>query len=46
MDASVTIDTTEYFIPNMDDNQGIIAREVGTHRAHIVTGAVQINSVK
>ena len=46
MDASVTIDTTEYFILNMDDNQGIIAREVGTHRAHIVTDAIQINSVK
>ena len=46
MDASITIGTTEYFVPNMNDNQGIIAREVGTHRAHIVTGAVQINSVK
>lgn len=46
MDASITIGTTEYFVPNMNDNQGIIAREVGTHRAHIVTNAVQINSVK
>ena len=46
MDASVTIDTTEYFIPNMDDNQGIIAREVGTHKAYTVTDAIQINSVK
>ena len=46
MDASITIGTTEYFVPNMNDNQGIIAREVGTHRAHIVTDATQINSVK
>ena len=46
MDASVTIDTTEYFIPNINDNQGIIAREVGTHKAYTVTDAVQINSVK
>ena len=46
MDASVTIDTTEYFILNMDDNQGIIAREVGTHKAYTVTDAIQINSVK
>lgn len=46
MDASITIGTTEYFIPNMNDNQGIIAREVGTHRAYIVTDATQINSVK
>ena len=46
MDESITIDTTEYFVPNMNDNQGIIAREVGTHRAHIVTDATQINSVK
>lgn len=46
MDESITIGTTEYFVPNMNDNQGIIAREVGTHRAHIVTDATQINSVK
>lgn len=46
MDASITIGTTEYFVPNMNDNQGIIAREVGTHRAHIVTYAAQIDSVK
>ena len=46
MDASITIGTTEYFIPNMNDTQSIIAREVGTHKAHIVTDAVQINSVK
>ena len=46
MDASITIGTTEYFVPNMNDNQGIIAREVGTHRANIVTDAVQINSIK
>lgn len=46
MDASITIGTTEYFVPNMNDNQGIIAREVGTHRAHIVIDATQINSVK
>ena len=46
MDASVTIDTTEYFIPNINNNQGIIAREVGTHKAYIVTDAIQINSVK
>lgn len=46
MDASITIGTTEYFVPNMNDNQGIIAREVGTHRAHIVTDATQIASVK
>ena len=46
MDASVTIDTTEYFIPNINNNQGIIAREVGTHKAYTVTDAIQINSVK
>ena len=46
MDASITIGTTEYFVPNMNDNQGIIAREVGTHRAYIVTDAAQIDSVK
>ena len=46
MDASITIGTTEYFIPNMNYTQSIIAREVGTHKAHIVTDAVQINSVK
>lgn len=46
MDASIAIGTTEYFIPNMNDTQSIIAREVGTHKAHIVTDAVQINSVK
>lgn len=46
MDASITIGTTEYFVPNMNDNQGIIAREVGTHRAHIVTDTTQIDSVK
>ena len=46
MDASITIGTTEYFIPNMNDNQSIIAREVGTHRAHIVTDTAQIDSVK
>ena len=46
MDASITIGTTEYFVPNMNDNQSIIAREVGTHRAHIVTDAAQIDSVK
>lgn len=46
MDAPITIGTTEYFIPNMNDNQGIIAREAGTHRAHIVTDTAQIDSVK
>ena len=46
MDASITIGTTEYFVSNMNDNQGIIAREVGTHRAHIVTDTTQIDSVK
>ena len=46
MDASITIDTTEYFIPNMNDTQSIIAREVGTHRAYTVTDAAQINTVK
>lgn len=46
MDASITIGTTEYFIPNMNDIQSIIAREVGTHRAHTVTDATQIASVK
>lgn len=46
MDASITVDTTEYFIPNMNDTQSIIAREVGTHKAYTVTDAVQINSVK
>lgn len=45
MEASITIGTTEYFVPNMNDTQ-IIAREVGNHEAHIVTDAVQINSVK
>lgn len=46
MDASITIGTTEYFVPNMNDNQSIIAREVGTHKAHIVTDTTQIDSVK
>lgn len=46
MEASITIGTTEYFIPNMNDTQSIIAREVGNHRAYTVTDAVQINSVK
>lgn len=46
IDASITIGTTEYFIPNINDTQSIIAREHGTHKAHIVTDAVQINSVK
>lgn len=46
MDASITIGTTEYFVPNMNDNQGIIAREVGTHKAYTVTDATQINTVK
>ena len=46
MDTSIIIGTTEYFIPNMNNNQGIIAREVGTHRAYTVTDATQINSVK
>lgn len=46
MDVSITIGTTEYFVPNMNDTQSIIAREVGTHKAHIVTDVVQINSVK
>ena len=46
MDASITIGTTEYFIPNINDIQSIIAREVGTHKAYTVTDAVQINTVK
>ena len=46
IDASITIGTTEYFIPNINDTQSIIAREVGTHRAHIVTDTAQIDSVK
>ena len=46
MDASVTIDTTEYFIPNINDNQGIIAREVSTHRAYIVKDTAEIAKVK
>lgn len=46
MDASITIGTTEYFVPNINDNQGIIAREHGTHRAYIVTDVTQINTVK
>lgn len=46
MDASITIGTTEYFIPNMNDTQSIIAREVGTHKAYTVTDTVQINTVK
>lgn len=46
MDASITIGTTEYFVSNMNDNQGIIAREVGTHKAYTVTDATQINTVK
>ena len=46
IDASVTIDTTEYFIPNINDNQGIIAREVSTHRAYIVKDTAEIAKVK
>lgn len=46
IDASITIDTTEYFIPNMNDTQSIIARETGTHKASIVTDAVEISKVK
>ena len=46
MDASITIGTTEYFVPNMNDNQSIIAREVGTHRAYIVKDTAEIAKVK
>ena len=46
MDASITIDTTEYFVLDMNANQGIIAREVGTHKAYTVTDTTQINTVK
>lgn len=46
MDASITIGTTEYFVPNMNDNQSIIAREAGTHRAYIVKGTAEIAKVK
>ena len=46
IDASITIDTTEYFIPNMSDTQSIIARETGTHKASIVTDATEISKVK
>ena len=46
MDASITIGSTEYFIPNINDIQSIIAREVGTHKAYTVTDATQIESVK
>ena len=46
MDASITIGTTEYFIPNMNDTQSIIAREVGTHRAYIVKDTAEISKVK
>lgn len=46
MDASITIGTTEYFISNMSDTQSIIARETGTHKASIVTDAIEISKVK
>ena len=46
MDASITIGTTEYFVPNMNDNQSIIAREVGTHRAYIVKDTAEIAKIK
>ena len=46
IDASITIDTTEYFISNMSDTQSIIARETGTHKASIVTDAIEISKVK
>lgn len=46
IDASITIGTTEYFIPNMSDTQSIIARETGTHKASIVTDAAEISKVK
>ena len=46
MDAPITIGTTEYFVPNMNDNQSIIAREVGTHRAYIVKDTAEIAKVK
>lgn len=46
IDALITIGTTEYFIPNMSDTQSIIARETGTHKASIVTDAIEISKVK
>ena len=46
IDASITIDTTEYFISNMSDTQSIIARETGTHKASIITDAIEISKVK
>ena len=46
MDASITIGTTEYFVPNMNDDKSIIAREVGTHRAYIVKDTAEIAKVK